>query len=162
MARIAEKRGMTVKRGKAEKLPFGDGEFDTVMLNGSPSYVEDLELAFREASRVLRPAGQIVVADVPAESSYGLLYRLAAERGGWEDGVVEQVAPEHPYPIRFAAVAQWRTTEEKAEMLRAAGFVDLDFLQTLTCHPKYSNDAVEDPVAGFERGDYVTVRGRKP
>ena len=57
--------------------------------------------------------------------------------------------------------ARWRTTGEKAEALRSAGFVDLEFAQTLTRHPKYSNDSVEVPVDGFDRGDYVAIRGRK-
>lgn len=161
MARIAEKRGMTVRSGAAESLPFDVDEFDTVLLNGTPSYVADLETAFREAHRVLAPGGHIVVADVPAESSYGLLYRLAAVVGVWEDPFLEKVAPKHPYPVEFAAAANWRTTEEKAELLRAVGFVSLEYAQTLTRHPKFSDEAAEQPVEGFDRGDYVAIRGQK-
>lgn len=161
MARIAEKRGMAVQGGTAESLPFGREEFDTVLLNGIPSYVDDLEGAFREAHRVLRPGGRIVVLDVPAESSYGLLYRLAATVGSWDDPFLRKVAPRHPYPVEFAAAAFWRTTAEKAEMLRAAGFSDLEFGQTLTRHPRFSDDEVEEPVEGFDRGDYVAILGWK-
>lgn len=161
MARIAERRGMTVKRGTAEKLPFDAEAFDTVLLNGIPSYVDDLEAAFREAHRVLEPGGRVVVADVPAESSYGLLYRLASALGSWEDPSLRAVAPPHPYPVEFAAAARWRTTEEKAELLRAVGFRELEYGQTLTRHPRFSNHAVEEPVEGFDRGDYVTIRGLK-
>ncbi|MGH7542641.1 MAG: class I SAM-dependent methyltransferase [Gemmatimonadota bacterium] len=161
MARIAEKRGLGVERGTAESLPFAAGEFDTVLLNGIPSYVSDLGKAFREAHRVLRPGGHIVVLDVPAESSYGLLYRLAAQVGTWDDPALRRLAPRHPYPIEFAAAAIWRTTEEKAVLLKDAGFVDLEFAQTLTRHPRFSDDAVEEPVEGFDRGDYVAIRGRK-
>lgn len=162
MARIAGKRGMTVKAGVAEELPFGDAEFDTVLLNGTPSYIADLSKAFREAHRVLTAKGCIVVADVPAESSYGLLYRLAAAAESWDDPYLAKIAPKHPYPLQFAKAANWRTTEEKAKALVKAGFADLAYAQTLTRHPKYSNDAAEDPVAGFDRGDYVAIRARKP
>lgn len=162
MARIAEARGMEVKSGVAEELPFGAAEFDTVLLNGNPSYIEKLDRAFSEAHRVLRSGGFIVVADVPAESSYGLLYRLAGDAGTWEDPYLRKIAPRHPYPAEFAAAANWRTTEEKADLLRAAGFVDLEYAQTLVRHAKYSNDSVERPIEGFDRGDYVAIRARKP
>ena len=161
MARIAEKRGMTVRSGKAEALPFGDAEFDTVILNGTPSYIDDLAKALSEAHRILKPGGAIVVADVPAESSYGLLYSLAAKEGTWEEPFMRKVSPTSPYPVEFAAAARWRTTEEKAALLAAAGFGDLEYAQTLTVHPKYSNDRVEHPVEGFDRGDYVAIRGWK-
>jgi SAM-dependent methyltransferase len=161
-ARIAEKRGMTVKIGHAEELPYEDGEFDTVLQNGTPGYVEDLEKAFREACRVLRPGGHIVVADVPAESSYGLLYRLASKVGSWDDPTMKAVAPAHPYPLEFAGAAKWRPTEEKARLLRVAGFEEIEYAQTLTRHPKFSNDLVERPVEGFDRGDYVAMRAKKP
>lgn len=161
MARIAERRGLTVKTGTAENLPFGPEEFDTVLLNGIPSYIERLDRAFSEAHRVLKPGGAIVVADVPAESSYGLLYRLAGILGAWDDPYLTHVAPADPYPVQFTLTATWRTTDEKAKLLQAAGFTALQYAQTLTRHPKYSNDVVEKPVEGFDRGDYVAIRARK-
>lgn len=159
--RIAAKRGMTVEIGTAEKLPYKDGEFDTVLQNGTPGYIADLEAAFREAYRVLRTGGAIVVADVPAESSYGMLYQLVGLRGSWDHEDMKGLAPEHPYPAEFAKVARWRPTEEKAVLLGRAGFTELEYAQTLTRHPRYSNDQVEQPVEGFDRGDYVAIRARK-
>jgi len=38
----------------------------------------------------------------------------------------------------------------------------MEYVQTLTRHPKYSNDSVEGPIEGYDKGDYVVVRGRKP
>lgn len=162
MAEIARKRGLDVVQGVAEDLPHGDGEFDTVVLNGTPSYTHDLEQAFREAFRVLRAGGWLVVADVPAESSFGLLYRLAGTLGGWDDPRLNGVTPEDPYPIALASKAIWRTTEGKRDLLLEVGFTELQFWQTLTRHPRYANEEPEDPVEGFDRGDYVAIRALRP
>ena len=161
MAEIAVKRGMEVRAGPAEDLPFDDDTFDTVLFNGTPSYIGDLKRAFTEAYRVLHYGGHIIVADVPAESSYGTLYRLAAMVGTWDDASLKAIAPAVPYPMEFAAAAKWRTTQEKLDLLQEVGFLDLKTSQTLTCHPKFSDDAAEAPLTGHDRGDYVAIRARK-
>ncbi len=38
----------------------------------------------------------------------------------------------------------------------------MEYVQTLTRHPKYSNDSVKEPIEGYDRGDYIVVRGIKP
>ena len=161
MAEIAVKRGMEVQIGPAEHLPFDEGSFDTVLFNGTPSYVGDLKQAFTEAYRVLKSGGHVVVADVPAESSYGTLYRLASMVGTWDDASLKAIAPDVPYPMEFAAAANWRTTQEKLDLLQEVGFLNLKTTQTLTYHPKFSDDVVETPIPGHDRGDYVAIRARK-
>lgn len=161
MAAVARQRGMDVKIGIAEDLPYPDDSFDTVLFNGSPGYIEDLRAAFQEAQRVLKSGGHVVVADVPAESGYGLLYQLAAGKSSWEDPVLQAVAPPHPYPIELAAAAYWRSTADKVALLREAGFEDFTYAQTLTRHPRFSDREAERPIGGYDRGDYVTIRARK-
>ncbi len=161
MRGVAVKRGLLVESGSAEALPYLDGNFDTALLNGIPGYVDDLERAFGEAYRILKPGGSIVVADVPAESSFGLLYQFAATKGSWDDPALQGLAPALPYPVELAAAARWRTTSEKAELLERVGFTGLEYAQTLTVHARFANDSVEQPVDGFDRGDYVAIRARK-
>lgn len=162
MAEVARKRGMTVAIGIAEELPYDDELFDTVYMNGCPSYVANLERAFEEARRVLKPGGRLVVLDVPAESSYALLYRFAAAAGSWQDPRLNGVAPAHPYPIELASSANWRTTPEKLRLLEAVGLEEPETWQTLTVHPTYSNDTAEEPTPGHTRGDYVAICATKP
>lgn len=162
MRAIAVERGLEVEDGTAEALPFERQRFDTVVMNGIPSYVDDLETAVAEGVRVLRPGGRLVMLDVPAESSFGLLYKLAARIGEWDDDFLARVSPLHPYPIELVEDARWRTTEEKLELFRKAKLTDIYTAQTLTRHPKYSDDGSEEPVEGYEHGDYVGIRGRRP
>jgi len=160
MAEIARKRGMRVEIGSAEGFR-GDGSFDTVLFNGCPSYIADLGLAFRNGFAALRPGGRIVVADVPKESAYASIYNLALALGTWEHPLLEGVKPPDPYPIEFVKAARWRTTAEKTELLRAAGFGEFRYMQTLTVHPRCANDAAEEPCEGSDRGSYVAIVARR-
>lgn len=162
MAKIARARGLDVVPGTAEAIPHPDAVFDTVLMNGIPGYLHDLKKALGEGFRILKPGGSLLVADVPASSGYGMLYQLAAAMGTWEKETLRKIAPAHPYPVEFVLGAVWRTTEEIVALMKEVGFTDFEHAQTLTTHPKYSNDAVEEPIPGHDRGGYVLTRGRKP
>ncbi|MDE6371812.1 MAG: class I SAM-dependent methyltransferase [Duncaniella sp.] len=161
MAAIARKRGMTVTESTAEEADYGDGEFDAILFNGSPSYITDLRGVVKKVYESLAPGGKIILIDVPKESSYGLLYNLAKAVGTWNHQLLEGTFPPAPYPIEFVNVANWRTTAEKIETLTEAGFRNLEAKQTLTRHPLYSETDSEEPTDGFDRGDYVAVAGYK-
>ncbi len=157
MAGIAVKRGMDVKIGSAEETDFGDDRFDTIIFNGTPGYIHDLQQAFNKTNKALRRNGKVVVIDIPRESSYGLLYSLAKTLGTWDHPMLKGVQPPDPYPIEFVKMANWRTTGEKVDMLKKAGFEKFAFSQTLTRHPVYSENMVEEPREGYDRGDYVAI-----
>lgn len=161
MAAIARKRGMEVLEATAEEADFGVEKYDTLLFNGTPSYIDDLEKAFRKASAALKPGGHIVVLDVPKESGYGVLYNLAKTLGSWDHELLKGTEPRDPYPIEFVKAANWRTTAEKIELLEKCGFTDQQYAQTLTTHPHFSGLQVEEPVEGYHRGDYVAIKARK-
>lgn len=161
MASIARKRGMNVTVTTAEAADFGNGDYDTLLFNGTPSYIGDLASVVRKAYEALPVGGRIVLIDVPKESSYGIMYNLAKALGTWDHPLLTGVFPPDPYPIEFVEVANWRTTAEKIELLEKAGFEELTYAQTLTTHPLYSNRQEEQPVEGFDRGDYVAVTAYK-
>jgi len=162
MGAIARKRGLMVIATTAEEMAVEAGAYDTLLFNGSPSYIDDLARAFANARRALRPGGRIVVIDVPKESSYALLYNLGGRVGDWDDPVFIGARPRDVYPLEFAVSARWRSTPEKVALLKETGFSDFAFFQTLTRHPVYTNDAVEEPSEGFDRGDYVAIVGCAP
>lgn len=157
MAEIAEKRGMVVELNTAEDADFGNNQYDTIIFNGTPGYINDLQKAFNKTYKALQKRGSVVVIDIPKESSYALLYNLAKALGTWDHPMLKGIQPKDPYPIEFVKLANWRTTNEKVEMLQHAGFTRFDFAQTLTRHPVYSDDAVEEPKVGYDRGDYVAI-----
>ncbi|MCF0178431.1 MAG: class I SAM-dependent methyltransferase [Bacteroidales bacterium] len=158
MAEIARKRGMTVTIATAEDVNMpGEGSFDTLLFNGCPCYINDLQKAFDNTSRYLRPGGKIVVIDVPKESSYAMLYNLAMTLGTWDHPLLEGIKPPMPYPIEFVSMANWRTTEEKVSRLKASGYGSFSFSQTLTAVPLHSNDKIEQPLDGCDKGSYVAI-----
>jgi SAM-dependent methyltransferase len=162
MAAIARKRGLKTIPSTAEEMAVEPGIYDTVMFNGSPGYIDNLGRAFANARRALKPGGRIVVLDVPKESSYALLYNLGCRVGDWDDPVFTGARPRDVYPMEFVVSARWRTTPEKVALLEAAGFGGVTFFQTLTRHPVYTNESVEEPSEGFDRGDYVAIVASAP
>ncbi len=161
MADIARKRGMNVVVTTAEDGDFGNGKYDTILFNGSPSYIEDLSVVVKKAYDNLPAGGRLILIDVPKESGYGTMYNLAKALGSWDHPLVKGVYPANPYPIELVAAANWRTTAEKIQAMENAGFKDLEFKQTLTTHPLYSDNVSEEPSDGYNKGDYVAVTGFK-
>ncbi|HEY1517689.1 MAG TPA: class I SAM-dependent methyltransferase [Solirubrobacteraceae bacterium] len=68
LATNAERLGLPVKvlRADAESLPFADRSFDLVLGHAVLHHLPDLERAFAEFHRVLRPGGRIVFAGEPS------------------------------------------------------------------------------------------------
>jgi len=161
MADIATKRGMTVEVAGAEVADFGTEEFDTILFNGSPCYITDLPLAVSKAHRALKSGGRIILVDVPKDGCYATLYNLAMTLGTWEHPLLNDIKPEDPYPIELVKAASWRTTGEKVAVAAENGFNNFEFFQTLTTHPRYTNNQVEEPTTGFDRGDYVAIVASK-
>lgn len=161
MAEIARKRRMNVVIATGEEYDYPAGKYGTVIFNGSPSYITDLRGIVAKVHAALPEGGRIILVDVPKESTYGIMYNLAKALGTWEHPLLDGVYPPNPYPIEFVNVANWRTTAEKVRFLEEAGFKNIRFMQTLTTHPLYSDLKSEQPVEGYDRGDYVAVIAEK-
>ena len=65
MAEIARKRGMHVTIATAEEADFGHERYDTLLFNGTPSYIGDLAGVVRKAYDALPAGGRIILIDVP-------------------------------------------------------------------------------------------------
>jgi ArsR family transcriptional regulator len=87
-ARLAE-RGLadraTVRQADMYRLPFADAAFDAVALQMVLHYAEDPAAALAEAARVLRPGGQLLIADLAPHGQAALLEKHAHRWPGFDD-----------------------------------------------------------------------------
>jgi SAM-dependent methyltransferase len=140
MLTLAKKRGILVKKGRGEKLPFARAAFDYVALIIAFCFVKDPRAVLRETRRVLRRNGTIVLGIVDRESFLGAFYRAK-----------KSVFYKH---ARFFSV------RETAELLKEAGFARFSYYQTLSTLPGMMR-SVERPKKGFGKGGFVVIAGKK-
>jgi len=139
----ARSRKIKAVDGTAEALPFPDKNYDYVLFVTTLCFVDSIEQAFKEASRVLVPGGVVLVGLIDADSPLGQQY--------------EQKRRES----RFYNDAVFHSVNEVVRCLADVGFCGFQFAQTLF-HP-LSEIATREPVEeGFGKGAFVVVRAIKP
>jgi len=136
----ARGRGVTVARAVAEALPFRDAAFDHALVVTTLCFAADAGAMLREAARVLRPRGPIVVGFIDRESPLGREY-LAHQ--------AENVFYRH---ATFFAAA------EVEALLHESGFGGLSWVQTL--YGRLPGVREVAPLRdGTGQGAFLVVRG---
>jgi demethylmenaquinone methyltransferase/2-methoxy-6-polyprenyl-1,4-benzoquinol methylase len=74
---------ITLVRGEAEHLPFGDGEFDALTFTYLLRYVDDRAATMAELARVIKPGGRIGMVEfgVPRSAALRGLWRIHTRVG---------------------------------------------------------------------------------
>ena len=141
MARIAQKRGIRIIPGVAEKLPLPDESYDLALMVTTICFVGDPLKSLKEIHRILRPGGYVMLGFVDAATPLGQKY-LA-----------------HKAQSRFYQEARFFTTDEVLDLLKKAGFFECQSLQTLYGDDlKHLDTRIEE---GHGEGAFVALRCRK-
>jgi ubiquinone/menaquinone biosynthesis C-methylase UbiE len=138
MAQIAESSGINVIKAVAEALPFEDESFDFVLMVTTICFVDDIKKSFKEAHRVLKKDGFIVVGFVDKDSELGNKYQKNRDKS------------------KFYKEATFFSTSEVVDLLKDAGFKSFEIKQTLL-----PQDEKKDIIDGFGKGSFVVIKGIK-
>ncbi|MFO8013581.1 MAG: methyltransferase domain-containing protein [Phycisphaerae bacterium] len=135
-------RGVPVAEALGEALPFADGSFGAVFVVVTICFAQDPAALFREARRVLKEGGGLVLGIVSAGSPWGRFYRVKAEAG-------------HP----FYSAARFFSPEELDRFARDAGLTHWAAASTLFRSPQDEPVQVEQPHDGIARtAGFVSLR----
>jgi len=135
-------RDLTGIRGIAEALPFVDHAFDCCLIVTTICFVDDPRAMLREADRVLKPGGKLVIGFIDRDSHLGRHY-LSRQ--------LESV---------FYREATFYAARDVESLLTGAGFAKLSWVQTLFDTPGQTNQ-IEETRPGFGEGSFVVVRATR-
>lgn len=140
MVKLARKRGVYAFLCSGEHLSFRDATFDYVAIIFTLCFVRDPEKVIAESARVLKPGGKIIIGIVDKGSFLGAFYQ--------KKGSI------------FYGHARFFSIKEVIKMLKAEGFNDFSYYQTIFDYPDRLS-AVEKPLEGFGEGGFVVVSAIK-
>lgn len=138
MADKARSKGIEVHAGSAEELPFTDCRFDFVLMVTTICFVDDIAKSLREAFRVVKSGGSVIVGFVDRESELAKRYFERRENS------------------RFYKDATFVSVPEVLEYLKKSGFVVTNVVQTLI-----PEESLETVLEGYGKGAFVVIKGMK-
>ena len=142
MMEKAVERGIKVKEGVAEKLPFPDHSFDYALMVTTICFVDDVAQSLKETARILKNNGIFVMAFVDKNSPVGKEYLRMKERS------------------LFYKEAMFFTTDEMMKALKNAGLVPSKTVQTVFGSLDQVH-SVQTFQPGYGAGSFVVIRSKK-
>lgn len=135
---LAQKWGVaehvTLRRAEAQHLPFPDGHLDAVVLGEILEHVPDPEVCIKEALRVVKPGGHVLISTPYLHNHYDP-FHIASAEGGWSDALMDQL------------LAPWRTEVRLREKIAEDGVTPSCYLVVLRKGREYVIDASANAVA---------------
>ncbi len=110
-------------QGDAEKLPFGDAEFDAVTISFGLRNVQHPDVAIAEMLRVLKPGGRVVICEF-SRPPLGLLRTGYHAYLRYVMPLIAGAASSNPeaYRYLFDSIREWPDQSVLSQWLRTAGF----------------------------------------
>jgi len=142
MMQIALRKGIEVIGGVAESLPFRNLQFDFALMVTTICFLDNVEVAFNEAYRILKPDGCLIIGFIDKDSPVGQLYQ------------------QHKYESVFYKIATFYSVDEVVSCLKKAKFNGFDFSQTIF-HNLAEMEGIELVREGYGEGSFVVVRAVK-
>ncbi len=140
MLNYATQRNLKVKKGFAENLPYPDNSFDFAAFITSICFIDNPEKAIKEAHRIIKDKGDLIIAFIDKESSLGKSLELEKKES------------------KFYRHAKFYSVSELTSMIVNNHFEITDILQTLT---ETNLKIPENPMKGHGTGGFVVIKGKK-
>jgi len=142
MAAMAQKRGVKILRAVGEALPFRQGSFHLAAIITTLCFLRDPWLALAEATRILRPGGQILIAEIDKDSPLGRFYEA------------------HKQESRFYRQARFYAVDQVLGWLKKLGYERVQTCQTIF-KPLEEIAGLEPVREGHGDGGFVVISARK-
>jgi len=140
MLEIAKARGIKVKSSGGENLPFKNSVFDYVALIITLCFVKNPIQVLKEAGRVLKKNGKIIIGIIDKDSFLGGFYRRKKSV--------------------FYKQAAFFGVREVTGYLKTTGFRKVSYYQTIFKLPGKIT-SVEKPRLGYGKGGFLVISAQK-
>ncbi len=142
MAEIARQRGIEVKIGVGEELPYEDESFDFALMVTTICFLDDVRKTLKEIWRILKQNGKVIIGFVDRDSKIGKEYLKKKDRS------------------LFYGPATFFSVDEVTNFLKDAGFGNFKYVQTVFGMLDEIK-SVEPAKEGYGDGSFVVISAEK-
>ncbi|MFO7849217.1 MAG: class I SAM-dependent methyltransferase [Spirochaetia bacterium] len=142
MLEKAKDRGIEMKQGAAEKLPYPDESFDYTLMVTAICFLDDMNKAMEEIRRVLKPGGPALFGFVDKDSPLGQVYL------------------QHKEEDVFYRSATFRSASEVISVLERLGF-EIETIKQTVFGDIQEITEVQEAKEGHGEGGFVVLRASK-